>query len=66
MKKLNNFKVRHAIEKNRLTYYEVAEMLGISENTFFRRLRYELTENEQNEIVKIIESHSLFAETGGI
>ena len=54
MAKQNNLKIRFAITESGLTYYKVASLMGISDNTLFRRLREELPEEEQDRIVKLI------------
>ncbi len=52
--KTNNKEVREEIKNSGYTYYEVAELLGISENTFFRRLRKELSEEDKQKIIEVI------------
>lgn len=52
---MNNMKVRNVIKEKRLFYYEVAEMLGISEFTLSRKLRKELPQEEQEKIISVID-----------
>ena len=52
---MNNIKVRNAVKEKRLFYYEVAEMLGISEFTLSRKLRKELPQEEQEKIISVID-----------
>ena len=46
----NNIETRRIIKENRLYFYEVAEKLGITENTLYRWLRKEL-DDEKRELV---------------
>lgn len=52
---MKNQKIRIAMIQNNVKQYEVAKLLGISETSLCRKLREELPEDEQNEIVAIIE-----------
>jgi len=51
---MNNLDIRQAIKDKRLTHYEVAHRLNISETTLCRKLRYELSQEEKDRILKII------------
>ena len=51
-KNVENCKIRTQIEKYRIKHYEIAEFIGISEFTFCRWLRRELT----GEKLKLVES----------
>ena len=51
---MKNEKIRIAMIQNNLKQYEVAKLLGISETGFCRKLREELPEEEQNDIVSKI------------
>ena len=55
MKKANQT-VRTALTKRNVYQWELAERLGISEYTLTRKLRKELPEDQQEEMVRIIES----------
>lgn len=54
---MKNLKIREAIENSRLKHYEVAEMLGISEGTFSRKLRKELSKEEEKIIIDLITNY---------
>lgn len=49
--KVRNQKIRNAIREKNLPQYEVARLLGFNEYSFCRHLRYELPEDEQNELI---------------
>ena len=49
-----NNKIRKALGESRMRHWELADLLGISENTLTRRLRKELPEEEQQRIISII------------
>ena len=51
-----NKDVRDAIYDARLRNYQVAEMVGWAEATFYRKLRKELPEGEKKAILEIIKS----------
>lgn len=51
---MTNKIIRFAIIESGLKYYELADLLGISEATLGRKLRKELPEEEQEQIVEII------------
>ena len=52
---MNNKIVRLAMLEHNVPQWKLAKMLGVSENTVWRRLREELPEEEQTRLVKIIE-----------
>lgn len=52
---MNNLEIRTAIKKARLYSYEVAAALGLSETSFSRKLRKELSEDEKEKILAVIE-----------
>lgn len=52
---MKNQRIRIAMIQNNIKQYEVAKLLGISETSLCRKLREELPEEEQNEIVAKIE-----------
>ncbi len=53
--KMNNLPIRFKLAENGKTYSWLAEKMGISDNTLFRRLRDELPETEKARILQIIE-----------
>lgn len=55
LNKMNNKSVRMAMLEHGVPQWKLAKMLGVSENTVWRRLREELPEEEQRRLVKIIE-----------
>lgn len=50
-----NQEIRQAIRKARIYQYDVADKLGISENTFIRWLRKELPQDKKALILQAIE-----------
>ena len=52
---MNNIKIRQALASHMMKYYQLDEILGISEATRCRMLRSELPEEEQNRIIQLIE-----------
>lgn len=55
-KSMNNLKIRQAIARHRLRYYEVAKELGISPFTLSVWLREELALERQQEVLKAIDT----------
>lgn len=55
---MKNHLIRVALAEADLRQYQLAEMLGVSETTMVRRLRKELPEEEQMEIVELIRRHN--------
>ena len=53
----NNLDIRQAIKSSGLKQYEVAKLLNISEFTFVRHLRYELSKENKERILKIIKEN---------
>lgn len=53
---MKNEKIRQAILKNRIKYYEVADVLGISPGTLSVWLRKEFTPEQEQEVLKAINS----------
>ena len=52
---MNNIKIRQALASKMMKYYQLDELLGISEATRCRMLRTELPAEEQNRIIQLIE-----------
>ncbi len=46
-----------ARKRNGLKQWEVAEIIGIREDTFSKKLRHELPKDEQLKIIEAIETH---------
>ena len=53
--KMNNLRIRLKLIETGKPYYWLAEIMGISDNTLFRRLRDELPPEEQARIIQLIE-----------
>lgn len=53
-----NAKIRIAMIENNVKQYELAQIMGLHEGSLSRRLRDELPEAEQEQIVKLIRQHS--------
>ena len=51
---MKNQENRNAMKENNIKQWELAEMLGISENTMCRKLRKELPDEEKKRILEII------------
>lgn len=52
---MNNIKIRQALASKMMKYYQLDEILGVSEATRCRMLRNELPDEEQNRIIQLIE-----------
>lgn len=53
---MKNELIKQAMKKRGVFTWQVAELMGISENTLYRRMRKELPIDEQIRIVKLIEN----------
>lgn len=56
---MNNLKVRQAIAKKRLKYYELAAALNIDPATLSRWLRVEMKPDQRDKVLKAIENFKL-------
>ena len=61
--KKTNEMVRRALKETGLKQWELADILGTSETILCRKLRYELSEEEQADIVAIIKEVASRRET---
>lgn len=52
--KMNNVDIRAQIEKKRLKYYEVAEVVGIDESTLSKWMRKELDGERRKRVLDAI------------
>ena len=52
---MNNLEIRIAIKNARLFSYEIAAELGLSETSFSRKLRKELSQDEKERILAAID-----------
>lgn len=50
----NNLMIREALRENNIRQWQLADLMGIREETLSRMLRHELPTSEQMEIVKLI------------
>ena len=53
-----NADIRAELKGKKIPVYAVADMLGVHENTVFRRLRHELPEQEKQKFNRIIDELS--------
>jgi predicted XRE-type DNA-binding protein len=56
---VKNIEIRNLIKQKRLKHYEVAEQLGISEYTFCKWMRTEMTAERKEKVLQAIESIKL-------
>lgn len=52
---LRNLDVRDAIRAAGVRHWEVAERLGVREETLCRKLRHELSDNEKKKLLRAVE-----------
>ena len=52
---MKNERIRQAAARNGVRLWQIAEELGMNDGNFSRKLRRELSEDEQNNILAIIE-----------
>ena len=50
----NNIEIRNAIFSNNIKKWEIANKLGVTDSTFSRMLRNEISNEKKNEILSII------------
>ena len=58
MQKMRNTVVRDALKRYGLRQWQLADLLGIHEQTLCTRLRHELPIPEQNRMVELIKEHA--------
>ena len=58
----NNKAIRDAIKASGLRYWQVADRMGISENTFTRLLRHELNDADKARVLAVLENRKEVAE----
>ena len=49
-----NERIRKALKENNMCLWQLADALGISEPSMTRKMRHELSEQEQNSIIELI------------
>lgn len=59
---MNNLVIRTALMQHNIKKWQLAQILGMSEPTLYRKLRNELPADEQDRICKLIEE---YAQKGG-
>ena len=47
--------VREAMKKNKIPQWELADALGVCEQTVLRKLRHELPKQEQDQLIRKVE-----------
>lgn len=52
--KLANPEIRNLMKEKQIPVYAVAAVMGVHENTVFRRLRFELSKDEKADFCRII------------
>lgn len=50
-----NIDIKKRLKNNGISYFELAELFGVSEMTIFRKLRKDLDKSEKEEINKAID-----------
>ena len=50
-----NSEIRNLMKEKKIPVYAVAAVMGVHENTIFRRLRFELSPEEKAEFTRIID-----------
>ena len=58
-----NADLRAIMRKKKVPVYAIGAALGVHENTIFRRLRFELSEKDKQEIISIIDVIAKQSET---
>lgn len=53
-----NESIRNAAHNKRIRMWEIADMLNVSENTLYRKMRYEMPLEEQQRILRVIDELS--------
>lgn len=54
-----NADIRAELKAKSIPVYAIADVLGVHENTVFRRLRHELSEQEKQKFIRIIDGLSV-------
>lgn len=53
----NNIEIRNAIFSNNIKKWEIANKLGVTDSTFSRMLRTELSKEKKEKILEIIKNY---------
>ncbi|MBR3422814.1 MAG: hypothetical protein IKG98_12265 [Ruminococcus sp.] len=59
-----NADIRSLMKEKQIPVYAVAHVMGVHENTVFRRLRFELTKAEKAEFTRVINALAERSEAG--
>ena len=51
---MTNMKIRLALMETGVRQYELGKLLGVSESTIWRKMRFEMPEEAQEKIVRLI------------
>ena len=51
---MTNMKIRLTLMETGVRQYELGKLLGVSESTIWRKMRFEMPEEEQEKIVRLI------------
>lgn len=51
---MRNLEIRLLLAEKRIKHYELAKAMGISDTTLSKKLRFELSNNQKQEIIEII------------
>ena len=52
-----NKRIKDEMKRSGVYTWQLADALGVSENTLYRRMRHELPQMEQDRIISLIKSH---------
>lgn len=55
---VTNKEIRDAIQRSGLKYWEVAELLEITDGMFSKKLRHELSKEEKDKILNLINNRT--------
>ena len=53
-----NIKIKNCMYSCKIKAYEMPHILGISESTYYRKMRFEMSRDEQNEIIQKIKQYA--------
>lgn len=63
---MSNISIREMAKKNGIKHWQIAEYLGISEQTIMRWLRKPLSEDKEQRITKAINDLAKLKQKGGL
>ena len=56
---MKNRKIKEKLKEYGMAQWELADFLGIHENTLYRKLRHEMSDEEQTTIIELIEKRGM-------